>query len=54
MLAIGDEVEVLVEMMTEVKGETKDKWIDRQATIVKIEDNQYLVHSNIGPSEEST
>ena len=53
-LAIGDEVEVLVEMPTEVEGETKDEWIDRQATIVKVEDNRYLVHSNVGPSEEST
>ena len=54
MLAINDEVKVLVEMLTEVEGETKDKWIDRQVTIIKIEDNRYLMHSNICPSEEST
>ena len=45
---------MLVEMPTEVEGDTKDEWIDRQATIVKIEDSWYLMHSNVGPLEEST
>ena len=54
VLGIDNEVELLVEMLTEIDGETKDEWIDRQATIVKVEDNRYLVHSNVGPSEEST
>ena len=39
-LGLGDEVEVLVEIPTEVKDETKDEWIDRQATIVKVEEDQ--------------
>ena len=51
-LDIGDEVEVLLEMPTEIEGETKDEFIDRRATIVKVEDNQFLVHSDAGPSEE--
>ena len=41
-------------MPTDVEDETKDEWIDRQATIVKVEGGRYLVHSNVGPSEEST
>ena len=53
-LAISDEVEVLMEMPTEDEGETRDECIDRQATIVKIEEGRYLVHFNVGPSEEST
>ena len=41
-------------MLTEVEGETKDEWIDRQATIVKVEEGRYLVHFNIRLVEEST
>ena len=53
-LGISDEVEVLMEMPTEGNDETRDEWIDRQATIVKVEEGHYLVHFNVGPAEEST
>ena len=46
-LAISNEVEVLLKMLTEIKDETKDEWIDRQATIVKVKDKWFLVHSGI-------
>ena len=53
-LGISDKVKVLVEMLTEIEGENKDEWIDRQATIVKVEDSRHLMHSKVRPSEEST
>ena len=43
VLGIGDEVELLVQMPTEIEGETKDEWINRRATIVKVEGNRFLV-----------
>ena len=45
---------MLVEMLTEVEGETKDEWINWQATIVQVKEGRYLVHSNVRLSEEST
>ena len=53
-LLIGDEVEVLIGMPTETEGEYRDEWVDRQAIISFIEDDRYLVHSRVGPAEEST
>ena len=38
MLGTSNKLKVLVEMPTEVKDETKDEWIDRQVTIVKVEE----------------
>ena len=43
-LGIGDKVELLVEMPTENEGETRDEWIDRWATIVKVEAHRFLIH----------
>ena len=43
-LGIGDKVELLLEMPTEIEGETKDEWIDRRATILsrsKVTDSSY-------------
>ena len=40
-------------MPTENEGENRDEWVDRQATIVKVEDSRYLVHSNVGPTDFS-
>ena len=48
VLGISDKVELLVEMLTEIEGETKDKWIDRRATIVKVEGNRLLMHCEGG------
>ena len=53
-LLIGDEVEVLIGMPTEIEGEFRDEWVDRQAVVAYIEDDRYLVHTRVGPSEEST
>ena len=53
-LGISNKVEVLMEMLTEDEDEMRDEWIDRQATIVKVEEGRYLMHFNVGPSEEST
>ena len=43
-----------MEMPTEDEDETRDEWIDRQATIVKVEQGRYLVQLNIGPSGPTT
>ena len=52
-LSVSDEVEVLLEMPTEDEEETRDEWVDRQATVVKVEDDRYLVHSNVRPTDVS-
>ena len=44
VLGIDNEVELLVEMLTEIDGETKDEWIDRHATIIKVESNRFHIH----------
>ena len=44
-LGIGDEVELLVQMPTEIDGETRNEWIDQRATIVKVEVGRYFVHT---------
>ena len=41
-------------MPTEDEDESRDKWVDCQATIVKVEDGRYLVHSNVRLPESST
>ena len=41
-------------MLTEDKEEMRDKWVNHQATIVKIEDDQYLIYSNIRLTDAST
>ena len=41
-LGIGDEFELLVQMPTEIDGETKNDWIDQKAAIVKVEASRYL------------
>ena len=43
-LGIGDEVELLVQMPTEIDGETRNEWIDQKATIVKVEAGRYFIH----------
>ena len=53
-LTVGDEVEVRIEMPTEDEEEFRDEWVDRQAVIVRVEDDRYLVHTRVGPTEEST
>ena len=53
-LCVSNKVEVLLKMPTEDEEETRDKWVDCQATIVKIEDDQYLIYSNIRPTDAST
>ena len=45
VLGISDEVKLLLEMLIENEGDTRDKWIDRWATIVKVEDHRFLIHS---------
>ena len=41
---IGDEVELLVQMPSEIEDKTTNEWIDQRATIVKVEASRYLVH----------
>ena len=45
---------MLIEMLTEDEDKKRNEWVERQATIVRIEDDRYLIHSNVGPAEEST
>jgi hypothetical protein len=45
-LAPGDEVELLVELPTEVEEETRSEWIYRNSTIVKAVAGGFLVHSD--------
>ena len=47
VLGIGHEVELLVEMPTEIEDETKNEWIDKRATIIKVESHRYLVHIEV-------
>ena len=42
---------MLLEMPTEDEEETRDKWVDHQATVVKVKDDRYLVHSNVRASD---
>ena len=37
-LTVGDEVELRVEMPTDIEGETRYEWVNKRSTIVKIED----------------
>ena len=48
-LGIGDKVELLVQMPTEIDGETRNEWIDQKATIVKVEAGRYLEHRPTSP-----
>ena len=32
-------------MPTENEAENRDEWVDQQATVVKVEDDRYLIHS---------
>ena len=40
-------------MPTEDKEETRDEWVDRQVTVIKVKDDCYLVHSNVRASDVS-
>ena len=53
-LSMGDKVELLVEMPTEIKGETKAQWIDKRATIVKVEAGRFLIHVEGDHANDST
>ena len=44
-MGISDEVEMPIQMLTEIEGETKNEWIDQKATIVKAEAGRYLIHT---------
>ena len=41
-------------MLTKDKEETRDKWVNCQVTIIKVKDDCYLIHSNVGPTDVST
>ena len=45
---------MLLKMPTEDEEETRDKWVDRLATVIRVEDDRYLMHSNVRATDVST
>ena len=56
MLSVSNKVKVLLKMLTKDEEEMRDKWVNHQATVIKVEDNSdcYLMHSNIRATDVST
>ena len=43
-LVVGDEVELCVDMPTDIEDEYKPQWVDKRESIVKVGDDRFLIH----------
>ena len=51
-MSIGDSVKLLVDLPTDIEGESRPTWIDKQSTIVKAEEARILVYSEADSKTE--